>query len=136
MFKNPFVKGAAWLVLVLLGIWIFTESRKPPDVVAAALKAVPADCQVTGVWRREDYPPRVEHMKNTTIMCTAPGGRFVWTVYDASKDEKAFPPYAVEIDDAGHSPSTLADVYTVNPDGSLTISDEEGEYITLAPTPH
>ena len=82
---------------------------------------------VQGVWRRVDYPPPIEHLKHTLVLCESPAGRFVHTIYDDGAS-----PTRVQVNAEGRDLDTT-DQYTVNADGSLTISDQDGEIITLPP---
>lgn len=124
------LRAGVWLVLIAIALWILAESRRGPDYVGAALKQVPADCAVQGVWRREDYPKPIANLKNTLILCQTTTERHLWTVYD---DGAA--PYSLVLDADGAS-QTTGDVFTINDDGTLTISDQDGEYITVQPAKH
>lgn len=106
---------------------MFVAGRSGPDYVAEAMKVVPADCEVEGVWRREDYPPPIEHMKNTIIICSSADARQMYMVFD---DQLA--PAIATLNPDGSNPVNT-DVFTINADGSLTISDELGEVVTVEP---
>lgn len=98
-------------------------------MVKAALESLPDGCVVEGVWRRTDYPPPIEHLKHTLVICESPAGRFVHTIYDNGAN-----PNVVQLDELGRAVGTRADVYQTKPDGSLYIGDEHGEVITLPPS--
>ena len=119
-----------WVALLAVGAWIILESRREPDRVAEAIKVVPDGCVVEGVWRREDYPPPIEHLKNTIIICRSPQDRQMFMVYD----DQLSPAHVLLNADGSNDVNT--DVFTINPDGSLTISDELGEVVTVQAAPN
>ena len=103
------------------------ESRRGSDRVTEALKVIPADCEVEGVWRREDYPPAIAYMKNTIVICRSPENRQMFMVYD----DRLAPAHVALKPDGSNDVNS--DVFTINADGSLTISDEMGEVMTARP---
>jgi|SRR5690625_2646824 len=126
MLKNPIVRLAIWAVLIALGIWIYVESQRSPDYVAAALKEVPPGCAVTGVWRDTDYPAGlVEQWRNVTILCEAEGTTRLITVFDSGHVK----PHIATLDE--NNSVDNRDFYAVNTDGTLTVSDDFGPVKTL-----
>lgn len=126
MLKNPKVRAGIFIALAALFVWIYVESNREPDHVAEALKEVPADCTVTGVWRDADYPGATTvDLKNTVILCEEPDSRLVITVFDSDE----FTTHTGELDE--QNAVNESDFYSINDDGSLTIADEQGPFKTL-----
>lgn len=126
MFKNPKVRAGIFIALAALFVWIYVDSQREPDYVAEALKQVPAECEVTGVWRDTQYPDQiVAQWKNTTIMCEAAGSRHLITVFDSRDLE----PHTATLNE--NNAVDNRDFYTVNADGTLTIADDFGPVKTL-----
>src|SRR5690606_2781724 len=90
MWKRGVLVGV-WVAFMAWVVWFSVESSRGPDRaesrrgsdhVAEALKVIPANCEVEGVWRREDYPTALAYMKNTIVICRSPEDRQMFMVYD------------------------------------------------------
>lgn len=109
------------IVLALVVFLAACGGKKPVEQPASTSSsngtAVTA-CLEIGSWR--DTRPNWE---NTTTLCEAPHGREVRIAFDSGST------WASPLDETGKA--STGDVFTVNPDGSLTISDDDGPIITL-----
>lgn len=135
MFKRPLVRVGMWLALAALFAWIYVESQRGPDYVGAALKHVPHFCNVVGVWRDTSLPEASKQFWTTYVLCDdSEGVRNVISVLDGQTQYASIK----TLDERNSTEGQLmgGDVYRVNPDGSLTISDDAGEIATLTPAKH
>lgn len=129
------LRAGVWLVLIALAVWIFAESRRGPDYVGAALKHVPDGCNIVGVWRDTSLPEASKTFWTTYVLCDdSEGVRNAISVLDGQPQYASIKP----LDGRNATEGQLmgGDVYRVNPDGSLTISDDAGEIATLTPAKH
>lgn len=124
------VRMGVWFVLIALGVWIFAESQREPDHVAAAMEHVPEGCNVLGAWRDMTWPEESKEFRPTYVLCDdASNQRHAITVLEGSPQHAA----VQKLDENYSTEGSLmgGDVFTINADGSLTISDELGEIKTL-----
>lgn len=125
MLKNPVVRVTIGLAIIGLIVLMVVEGNQQPDAVELALERAPAGCEVMGAWRDEEWHESLAQFRNTTILCEHPGGaRQVIIVYDG--DDSMF---SSTLD--GENRAENGDIFVLNPDGSLTIGDDEGEIKTL-----
>lgn len=127
MAKKP-RRAWVWLVLLALFLWIGISSQREPDHVEAALEHVPEGCEVVGVWRDMEWPEQSREFRPTYILCDdSSRTRIAITVFEGSPEQAA-----IQELDANYA-TDGGDVFTVNADGSLTISDDLGEIKTMPP---
>lgn len=135
MFKRPLVRVGMWLALAALFAWIYVESQRGPDYVAAIKQRLPAGCELVGAWRATGWPDGND-LQPTYALCDdgTPTTRvFVVVIGDIRTSASITTDVVERLDDRAWLRGQ--EVLTITPDGKLVISgvDEPDAAMTLQP---